>query len=254
MKGNIIMNKKIIRLCQAAAVLLVCLALCSCTLFNSVTAYGLYSQAAEKLEKAGGYEADCRISFSMELMGEVYKTAINMNCKKNGDDAQCIEDVGGEKLITTRIGNTIYIDDGETGIKYSVSGDEDDDAAAIFGSADIPVLSKEVFENVEIIKNDDGTKSVSVDIDKETAEKFFSRIFTGSDDGSMDNISYTMVFNEKNDLKSIEIGCSVTVTDMGETSSSEISAVYTFVNLGEAPEITLNLNESEYEDGGEYQG
>lgn len=76
------MNKKIIRARQAAVVLLVCLALCSCTLFNTLTAYSLYSKAFSELEKAGGYEADCQMSVKLEVLGQDLSTDTQMRYKR----------------------------------------------------------------------------------------------------------------------------------------------------------------------------
>ena len=145
------MNKKIIRACQAAVVLLVCLALCSCTLFNTLTAYSLYSKAFSELEKAGGYEADGQMSVKLEVLGQNLSTDTQMRYKKNGENLQSVMEVESVKITSTRIGDTIYVDNGTTGIKYSLP-EQEDGSENTFGSADIPVLTKDVFENIEVLK------------------------------------------------------------------------------------------------------
>ena len=247
------MNKKIIRACQAAVVLLVCLALCSCTLFNTLTAYSLYSKAFSELEKAGGYEADCQMSVKLEVLGQDLSTDTQMRYKKNGENLQSVMEVESVKITSTKIGDTIYVDNGTTGIKYSLP-EQEDGSENTFGSADIPVLAKDVFENIEVVKNEDGTKTVTIALDNETAMKYLGDVFDGEESVALNNIVFDMIFNKKNDLQGMKISCSFEAEEMGVALSGDVSADYTFVNFGEVPEITLGLDESKYKDGGEYEG
>lgn len=248
------MNKKIIRVCQAAVLLLVCLALCSCTFFNALTAYGLYSQAAKKLEKAGGYEADCVMTMSFDILGEEISTSIPMNVKQNGDDVQSTTEVSGEKVVSTRIGDTVYVEYDGAGIKYHVSEQNDESTDEILGNAELPQLSKEVFENIEIVNGENGSKSISIELDGDTAKQLLGSFLGESEALTLDNIAFEMVFDKKNNIENMKITCLATIEVMGVSTSGEVSADYTFINFGQAPEITLNYPESEYEDGGEYQG
>ncbi len=248
------MNKKIIRACQAAVLLLVCLALCSCTFFNALTAYGLYSQASKKLEKAGGYEADCVMTMSFDILGEEISTSIPMNIKQNGDDTQSTTEVSGENVVSTRIGDTVYVEYDGAGIKYHVSEQNDESADEILGNAELPQLSKEVFENIEIVKGENGSKSISIELDGDTAKQLLGSFLGDSEALTLDNIVFEMVFDKKNNIETMKITCLATIEVMGVSTSGEVSADYTFINFGEAPEITLNYPEPEYEDGGEYQG
>lgn len=249
------MNKKMLRAFQAVTVLLICLALCSCTLFNALTAYELYSNAFEKLEKAGGYEADCVISVNLSVMEQELPTTTQMHYKKNGESIQAVMEMGGAKVTATRIGDIVYVDNGTTGMKYSLpQQDEDSEPANVFGSADIPVLAKDIFENIEVVKNKDDTKTVTVALDSETAMKYLGDVFSGNESVTMNNIGFDMIFNKKNDLQGMKISCSFEIEEMGITLNGDASAEYTFINFGEVPEITLGLEESAYVDGGEYQG
>lgn len=248
------MNNKLLRAFQTVTVLLVCLALCSCTLFNDLTAYGLYSKAFEKLEKAGGYEADCVMSVNLSVMGQELPTTTKMHYRKNGENIQAVMEMEGAKVTATRIGDIVYVDNGTTGMKYSLPQQEDGEPANVFGSADIPVLAKDIFENIEVVKNKDGTKTVTIALDSETAMKYLGDVFSGNESVTMNNIGFDMVFNKKNDLQGMKISCSFEIEEMGMTLSGDVSAEYTFINFGEVPEISLVLDESAYTDGGEYQG
>ncbi len=248
------MNKKIIRACQTAVVLLVCLALCSCTLFDAMTAYGLYSKAFKKLEKAGGYEAECQLSVNIGVMGQDIPTTTEMIYRKNGDNIQSVMKVLGSEITSTRIGDTIYVDNGKTGMKYSLPEQEDGEAADVLGGANIPVLAKDVFENIDVVKNEDGTKTVTIALDNETAMKYLGDVFSREESVALNNIVFSMIFNKKNDLQGMKISCSFEAEEMGVALSGDVSADYTFVNFGEVPEITLGLDESKYKDGGEYEG
>ncbi len=234
--------------------LLVCLALCSCTFFNALTAYGLYSQAAKKLEKAGGYEADCVMTMSFDVLGEEISTSIPMNVKQNGDDTQSTTEVSGEKIVSTRIGDTVYVEYDGAGVKYHVSEQSNEAVDGILDNAELPQLSKDVFENIEVVKGEEGSKSISIELDGDTAKQLLGSFLGDSEALTLDNIAFEMVFDKKNNIETMKITCLATIEVMGVSTSGEVSADYTFINFGEAPEITLNYPESEYEDGGEYQG
>ena len=58
---------------KAAIILMAVLTLASlsgCEFINVTTAYGLYSRSMEKIEDAGGYEADCTMSMTFDILGE----------------------------------------------------------------------------------------------------------------------------------------------------------------------------------------
>ncbi len=249
------MSRKITRALTAATVLAVCLALCSCTFFNALTAYGLYSRSAKKLEKAGGCEADCLISMSFNIFGEDVSSFTDMRIKQNGDRVQTIVALDDGDVTSTRIGNTVYVEYAGTYIKYSIpEQDGAEDGENAFTSIEIPAFSKDIFEGIGINQDDDGTKSVLIDLDSETAMEYLGSFLGEDETVTPENVSLEMVFDKENDLQSMKITCTATADVLGLSVSGEVSANYTFINFGEVPEITLGRDESEYEDGGEYQG
>ncbi|MCD7846782.1 MAG: hypothetical protein LUG49_01935 [Oscillospiraceae bacterium] len=229
----------------------VAMCLCSCSLFDTLTAYGLYSRAVTKLAKAGGYDADCVMTISFDILGETLSTDTVMNIKENSTGTQIVTEMDGEEITSTYIDDKVYVEYGDTLVYYTVT---DSDATESIGDANLPELAKEIFENINVVKNDDGTKQIAIVLESEDAGSILSSFVTDLDDLTFDDIIYIMIFDKNNDLYMMSLNCSASIDVLGYTMTGYVTAEYTFNDFGTAPEFELGHDESEFEYGGEYSG
>lgn len=253
--------KRIIAVIVSVTVL--ALSLSSCALFDAVTAYGLYSKAMKTIEEAGGYEADCTMVMGIELLGETLEIESSMNMKQNGDDSAVVTDSYGIVTETVLVDGVVYVNLSGVKTKYTVpehdvnaDGDESDVSSDI-GIAELPDLAKEVFENIDVITNEDGTKAITLALDAESAKSLLGSMEDIEDLGegeeiAFENIVLTMCFTEKNVLDTMSFSADIVASVMGITLDSSITAEYKFINFGTAPEISAPSDADSYIDGGEY--
>lgn len=253
--------KRIIALTLSVVILALCLS--SCALLEAATAYGLYSKAVKTIEKAGGFEADCTITMGIELLGEMLEIESNMNMKQNGENSAVVTDSYGITTETVLVDNVVYVNLAGAKTKYTVpEGDasaegEQGDVSSDIGVAELPDLAKEVFENIEVIVNDDGTKAITISLDAESAKGLLGSMedIEGVEEGesvTFENIVLTMAFTDKNVLDTMSFSADLVATVMGLDMTSVISAEYKFINFGTAPEILAPADADSYTDGGEY--
>ncbi len=245
--------------CIAVAMVILALSLSSCALFEAATAYSLYSKAMKTIEKAGGFEADCKMNMSMNILGEELVTSYDINIKQNGDNMKMTMEVEGLETETVVIGDTVYAKIGDEKIKYIAKTEEQ---AAILESemSDIvPDLAESVFEGIDVIKSEDGKKAITLTLDDETAKKLMGALADEesaelSESMSLENIFLTMKFSEKNVLEGMTFDCDMIIEVLGMKMTSHVALDYVFVNFGEAPEISTPADADTYTDGGEYTG
>lgn len=245
-------SKKICkRVTPAVLIVVVALSFSGCSIFDTLTAYGLYSRAASRLEKAGGYNADCVMSISFDILGETVTSETVMNIKENQTGTQVITEMDDETITSTYIDDKVYVEYGDSLIYYTVV---DSDTTDSIGNVNLPDLAKDIFDNIRVVKNDDGTKQIAIVLESENAESILGSFVTDLEDLTFDDIIYTMIFDCSNDLYMMTLSCSASIDVLGYTMTGYVTAEYTFIDFGTAPEFDLGHDESEFEDGGEYSG
>ncbi len=246
--------KKILAL---VTVLALAVSLSSCALFEKVTAYSLYAKAMKTIEKAGGYEADCTMAMAMDFLGEEIEIAYDMNVKQNGDDMKMFMELEGVTTETTFIDDVVYMSVSGQKIKYTVSSEElGEKLADSLGSAELPDLAEDFFENIDVIESEDGTKTVTLALDNDTAKEIMGIVGDQSEElggtVGLENIFFTMTFTKENVLDKMTLDCDMTITTMGISMSVHMAVDYVFVNFGTAPEVSIPEDADSYVDGGEY--
>ncbi len=226
-------------------------ALSGCSFSDTLTAYGLYSRAVTKLAKAGGYNADCVMTITFDILGESITTETVMNIKENSAGTQVETDMDGETIISTYIDDIVYVEYGDTLAYYTVT---DSGATESIGDASLPEFAKDIFDNINVVKNDDGTKQIAIVLESENAESILGSFVSDLDDLTFDDIIYMMFFDKNNDLYMMTLTCSASMDVLGYTMTGYVTAEYSFINFGTAPEFDLGHDESEYAYGGEYSG
>lgn len=241
------------KLSAILAIVLAMLMFSSCTLFEKITAYSLYSKAVKTIEQAGGYETDCDMTIALNLLGSEFSVPLSVNVKIADDIVQMTTDVGDSKMYTTVIDDTVYVDyDGEK-IRYSTSSDSDtaNKVAEQFSSYDIPTMAKELFDGIEVVVNDDKSKEITLYPNAEDIASLLNAS-SGLDGMTFENIVFGMKFTSDNVLNEMTLHADCAVEVMGVEVGGYVDAVYTFINFGEKPEIVLPSAYEEYTDGGEY--
>lgn len=238
------------------AIVLALLTLSSCSAFEKITAYSLYSNAVETFDEAGGYEADCEMIITVDILGEDFEIPTNVNVKLNGDAIQMAVELDDSVMYTTVIDDTVYVDYDDVKIRYSLASDSSvvDELVEKIGAYRLPDdLSADLFENIEIVENDDETKKIVLSLDRED----LTSLLNGADVDELgelayENIVFTMCFDAENEFTGMHVYADCFMELLGYEVTGSVEATYTFVNFGEAPEIVLPSAYSEYTDGGEY--
>ena len=247
-----------LRLKRATALLLtlaIVFSFTGCQLAELFSAYWLYSRAAKKLERAGGYEADCSMSMSFDILGESIEAAnIVMKLMLNDGNSKTVTYFKDETVTSTVLDGFVYVDYAGEKIRYTVTDSDSDSADIYSGMAIAPKLEKEVFEEVEAVKLENGDRSITVNLNEENAMELLGSFMEGVDSVSLKDIAFTVVLTPKGEIRTTSVDCNAVMELLGMEITGRVSAEYSFINFGEAPEITLDSPAEEYIDGGEYQG
>ena len=236
----------------AAAVVIAAASLSGCSLGKKLTAFGLYSRAASKIANAGGFETDCDITFGMRDL-EIASVTMKMNLKQNGSDSQyTLMQNGSPVSTTTVIDRELYTDTAGVKLKYTLP--EDAVSKNVSEISALPKLAEEVFDSVDVIEDESGGKSVTVNITGETAGQLLGDLTgSGFESLSFESADVTMNFNGENDLEGMTVTAKANVTVLGFTLGADMTADYRFLNFGEAPKIGPPEDAEDYLDMGEYK-
>lgn len=221
------------------------LSLSGCELFARKTAYDLYSGAVNAMNEAGGFEADCKISVATSVASVDMSIDFNMNMQMNGENAKIyIDYVDDTEMVTSLFDGYTYLEIGDE-IKFKVKNEDDDEFMADEGI--LPTLTEEMLEEVELVENEDGSTSFTVEVSYEDAENLLNLTEEGMEvvPGS---IMLSMTFDENDVIKSMKLEFDVSMEEEGVAYTGTESVECEFVNVGTAPEIKLNYPEDEYMD------
>lgn len=240
--------RKILAIVLAAVMML---SLCSCSLFDNLTAYGLYLKAMNDIEKAGGLDVDSVVNMSIGMLGQSVDITMDMSVKQNGDDMYMEVDYGellGVSMVMTVIDGYAYVESDGVKVKYAIpEGEEEELKEEQLGQ--IPELAEEAFEGIEIVKNDDGTKQISLLINESAINSILGTVLGETDESAnIEDVLYTMTFDKDNDLISAVISMDMDMTTSGIEATASIDMECVYNNIGTAPEITLPADTSEYEE------
>lgn len=238
--------RKILALVLALAMTL---SLCSCALFDNLTAYGLYLKAMKDIKDANGMDVDAVINMSMDMLGQSIDFAMDMSVKQNGDNMYMMVDYGellGMALEMTVVDGYAYVNTEGVKVKYAIPEEEKAELQQD-QVGQIPELTEDVFEGVEIVKNDDGTKQISFVINEGAMNGVIETLLGETDDTvSIDEVLYTMTFDKDNKLISAVISMDMDMTSSGITVGATIDMECIYNNIGTAPEVALPADASEY--------
>ncbi len=243
---------KMKRFLAATVAVVMLIAMTGCSLGKKLTAYGLYSKFAKDIKNAGGMEADVAAKVSFNIMGMDMSVDIPMNLKMVGKDSQVSVEILEAETVTTILGDMTYIESGDLKIKYKTPTDTEEGEKPAIDISSMSELSKEIFEGVEIIKYDDGTAEIIVDIPMSEAMGLMGGVAQEADIGNMNfgDANAVFRFNKENSMTHMIVSCDFSVEESGVSLSGTMEIDYEFINLGTTPEIKLAYPESEYTEVG----
>ena len=242
--------KKAISIIIAAVIVIS--ALTGCTAGSKLTAYELYSKAVNDIREAGGYEVNSIMTTTYE--GELFadaNTTMELNTRQAGNISSVSVGYDGETVTTTILGEDVFIDTPESKMRYKLtSGQKPADVAPERNA--IPEIGEDLFEGVEVIKNDDGSKTFTITASGDHINSFTNNqsladlLASDIGDMSIENIEVIFVFDKKDTIVSIEITEKIVVSYSFISINSTLHNIYTFVNVGTAPKIETP-NPDDYE-------
>ena len=215
-------------------------ALSGCELSNKLTAFGLYTKAVNTIREAGGFEAECAAVIDLALLS----MDVDMSIKQNGGDSEIVVSMLGDEVSTTTIvGDMVYVDAAGIKTRYPkpVSESSGNEVSAL------PKLAEDLFTDIEIVKDENGGKSLTVFIGADVLDTLFGSAMS-SDVIAMtfEDAGLTMYFDPDNNIESMHVDCDAKMDLAGFEMSAVMSLDYTFINLGTAPEINAPENADDY--------
>lgn len=249
--------KKFSAIALSLILIVSCFAFASCG--KEPTAYELISSAVEKSSALSDIEMEQSVNMKMDMMGMSMDVPITMTLKGksiNTDNALYYTSATTSMMGMT-VDSVVYIEGKDVytltmgeGFKLhldSLDGEYDiaKDLTSVFFCP-----SESVFEGVEVVKNEDGTRSVSFDITQEEYvnayrayyDSLMSDVGAGSDAAKLSDIKVTVTVNKDGYICAYKMSCNVQakVTEMGMDIdvSATVSTDIKFVNIGGDVTIT----------------
>ncbi len=248
--------KRIISLALSLMLVVFCFAFASCG--KEPTAYELISAAVEKSAALKDIELEQTVNMKMDMMGMSMDIPIKMTMK--GKDINSENAVYYSLVNTTMMGmsvdSTVYIEGKDIytvtmGEGYKVKAGEIIDDYDI--SKDLTAVffcpAESVFEGIEVVKNEDGSRSVSLEMSQEDYinayrpyyDSLMGEVGLGGD-ATLSDIKITVTVNEDGYMCGFKMSCglSMTVTEMGMDVpvNATLETDIKFVNIGGNVTIT----------------
>lgn len=252
--------KKLLTLALALLMIVSCFAFASCT--KEPTAYELVSSAVEKSAALQNIELEQTVNMKMDMMdmmGMSVEVPITMTMK--GKDINSENAVYYSLVNTTMMGmsvdSTVYIEGTDVytltmgeGFKMhldSLEGEYDiaKDLTAVFSCP-----AESVFEGIEIVKNEDGTRSVSLVMTQDDYinsyrpyyDSLVGELGVGTDGVKISDIKVTVTVNKDGYVCGYKMSCVIDakMNEMGMELDvkANVDTNITFVNIGGNVTIT----------------
>ncbi len=243
------------KLLSIILVLTMCLGLCSCSFLENVTAASLYAKAVKTLSEAENYEADCKMTMGIGILGINMDMTFDINMKLAGKNMQVYMNILEQEVISTYLDGFMYVDILGQSIKYSVDETTivEEELMSESISTNIPEIAADILEATEVIENEDGTKELSVALTDEQSEKLLGVATAMYTEMTFENTVFTLKFDADNNFTGMSIKSDYVANDAGLEMTGDVEAEYQFINIGEIPEILLPNDAASYTDGGRYE-
>ena len=249
--------KKILSLALTLMLIFSCFAFTSCG--KEPTAYELILSAVEKSSALSDIEMEQSLNIKMDMMGMSMDVPITMTLKGKSIDSEnaLYYSSATTSMMGMTVDSVVYIEGKDVytvtmgeGFKLSLDSLEGEYDIAKDLTSVFFCPSESVFEGVEVVKNEDGTRSVSFDMTQEEYvnayrayyDSMISDVGAGPDDAKLSDIKVTITVNKEGYISAFKMSCNVqaTVTELGMDTdvNAAISTDIRFVNIGGKVTIT----------------
>lgn len=254
--------KKITSLLLVILSLFMVLSLASC---NQASTSEVISSAIENTNALKEYEAKMDITLDMAMDGMTMSIPMNVVTKvKDADKENPIVSattttkmLGQEMTVETYMDNEyVYVAEDGEGYKMSL-----EDAMGEYDYASdvedmIKDLPEDLIKDIQMVKNDDGSATLTVNIPNETFKQIFNDFVSDMNDASMgvsvDEIEISdckVVITVKDDyIKNYDISFKMAMDVEGMSTNSTVSAKMEFVNPGNSVTVTPPDGYQDFED------
>ncbi len=222
------------------------------------TPQSLYTDAAEQLKAAGGYEINAKMDISVSVAGQTQDVSMDMNMKANGDNSAVntkMELMGQNMDVdVVYVDGVAYMNQGDSKVKTTVSLEELQEEAGMISSFELPGMSEEELNEIELTKDGDNS-SFTVTLTGDEVKDFMNHMgsltesMAGADATlSFGDMTITFTFDKDSALTNMKATVTATATVQGEEMTMDMSMDFDFVNIGTAPTISAPADADSYTD------
>ncbi len=259
------MKKRIFSLTLALLMIAGLLCVSSCT--KPETAYTLINGAVKKTEALDDLDMTMKMDMAMEVMGIDVTVPMNYDIKATGLKSETptyrmnmtMSVFGMDMTVDAYVdGNNCYVSTREAlsdevvNAKMSLEQFAADNETIESVQSLVQPLDEELLADKEIVVNEDGSKTVSLELDEETFNRIFdafvdSAVAAAAEDAegmqiSMSNIKLDMTVGEDGYFDSYRIAFDMTMTveeaGLSMDMDCHVDAVATYNNPGEKVTVT----------------
>lgn len=235
--------KKIISLVLSLCLLLAASAsLISCEAFD--TPETMVTKAVAKTALADSYEGEIQMDVSFEFLGQplAVKIATDMKAAELRGKSPVVEMKTSVEALGQSSESTSYIKDGWTyvvdkGTSYKIKNDEGIGADDTVDSI-LKEIPKDLFEGTEIVKAEDGTRSVTLTLPAATFAELYDELVVEMMDSFGADVEFivsdaVVTISVKNGRISLyDIAFTMTVEAMGMSFEADAKATIAFTKYG----------------------
>lgn len=245
------MKRKIVSVVLALCVLLMCVSLTAC---KSETAYSVIGSAVEKTQALDSMAAEMKIEMNMDMDGMTMSVPITADMKATelqSGSPKISSDISmsmlGQDILMSMYqeGDWAYIVVDDMKYKTNISEAESEYDYSDDMNDMLKTLPEELLKEVELVKNEDGSKTVTVSIPDEMFAEIYEDFLSGLDtaagtEGAEIKISDAVVtITVANDYISVyDMKFNMDMEIEGIAVSTEVKATITYRNVGAEVTVT----------------
>lgn len=214
------------------------------------------NEAVALTEELDSYHAEMKVEMVTKMATTESKVVMTIDMMVEGAKTDSPKIYA--KATTEALGKTVVAEsytDGEyayvssEGMKYKMALKDTEGAYDYIGDVDdmLEDLPAEIFEEIELVKNDDGTKSVSINLSDEAFKEIFKSLFEEMSEAFVgDNNDLTVDMSDaklditvdKKYISEYNLAFKMGVEVVGQEVSNEIKTSLSFIDPGEKVTVT----------------
>ena len=233
------------------ALCLVCSALFAVACGKEKTARELVESACQKFENVDAYDASIEYDITMNMQGMTMTMPVVANVKiTDANTEKAVSDVQmSMELMGQKVDMRIYMENGWAyydmlGMQYKTGISEAEAEYSNMINCLVAQTDYSYLDNAELVKNEDGTKTVVIELDEELANEIgkaasgmVSAAGTG-EDVEINNVKYEYIIDKNENLVKINMACDMAMTVQGIAVDADMVATLSFNAFGDDVTVT----------------